>query len=433
MDVLERTVDSLCKKGVGLLKVRLSELDIVASNSEELVNKAKEIVIRNKELQEHINLFQEQINYLDKINHNLTKQANFDSLSLKLDNKLDHESKLLLELNSALGKRSNLINTVEQLQEGVKLLENVASTNMTAQKPESQAVNTTINLNKGDTNTPLDSCSFINIEERMKRVIVAALNEKNKSPMTDQEANVSKTLKKEPRKKINSKPIGEKKFFKSQNESAKDKIDNSANFYKNQQKTSSQYDYPDPKGEKVDSKSCVVKISNNSSSNSNSNSNNNSNNNNSNTIEATSGEEKKPLLITFKIDRRDNSASVKSPSLSPDKSPSKSPKDHDHHHHQQQQPQQQQQRKQCSPENAKKSRYVYKKMLMITFFLSSFYLYRSPKYNSSIQSVNNSEKCSPLIIKLNSSQSNSPSFYTQNKTKQVLENAESIDKSSDCE
>lgn len=67
------------------------------------------------------------------------------------------------------------------------------------------------------------------------------------------------------------------------------------------------------------------------------------------------------------------------------------------------------------------------------FFLSSFYLYRSPKYNSSIQSVNNSEKCSPLIIKLNSSQSNSPSFYTQNKTKQVLENAESIDKSSDCE
>jgi hypothetical protein len=35
---------------------------------------------------------------------------------------------------------------------------------------------------------------------------------------------------------------------------------------------------------------------------------------------------KKPLLLTLKIDRRDNSAVVKSPSKSPDKSPSKSPK-----------------------------------------------------------------------------------------------------------
>ena len=330
-DLLERTVNNLVKRGVNLLKVRLSELDIVASNSEELVNKAKEIVYRNKELQEQLNVFQEQVNYLDKINNHLTKQANFgNSQSLNIENKLEPESKLLLEINTALGKRSNLINTVEQLQEGVNMLEKSALPNMINKNSESQTINSNLKTNNCATNNSLDSCRFINIEERMKRVIVAALNEKNDSSTSDHKVAVSKSLKKEIRKKIISKPFIEKKFFKSQNENAKEKVESWNNPNKLRQKISSHYDYPDLKSEKSDPKTSLVKIS-----------------NNTNLIETNSVEEKKPLLMTFKIDRRDNSASVTSPSLSPEKSPSKSPKDFETS---------QQQRKQYSPDRVKKSR-----------------------------------------------------------------------------
>lgn len=377
VDLLERTVNNLRDKGVSLLKSRLSELDIVASTSEELVTKAKEIVCRNKELQEQVYMYQEQVNYLDNLNNALAKHKSYDTLMNVNQIKPKNETQFSKPVNVNLTKKSVPLETADRMEINMTAAEQVAR-NPIATKNDNRIPPITqqsplqtppsngyqCNSNSNNNSNTLDSCRLINIEERMKKMIVAALNDKSGANQAN------KPVKKESRKRSSS------------------KVSNNVKVMKTTSRCDGVYDFDDDEPPNVrpetdypsrlkDSSKLVsikdVTITSSTTGQSTKGTEARSTNKVSNASNNPPHEDKKPILLTFKIDRRDNSAIVTSPAISPEKSPSKSPKDSESSS----------KRKQISPERVKKS--------------------RSPKYSSIVPETTGSENRTSLIIKLNHS------------------------------
>ncbi|RWS25473.1 uncharacterized protein B4U80_08986, partial [Leptotrombidium deliense] len=368
IDILERTVKSLVERGVTLLKLRLDDLGIKASSADELVNKAKDIVVRNKELQEQINTLQDQISYIDGINSHLRK-FNVEQVNNGVQNNVKPvglQSTLLQEISSVLEHRKKLVSTVQQLENGVSLLEKASipqkQTIVEPSSPSTPLINALngvngvngIKCNMNGVNGNLREIPKVaNFEDRIKNVIVAALNDNTLK--NSERTSVVKDLKKET-KKGNSKSHHSKGSLKYMNAeisvkersntnsdhccpplTAKLKITSgdSEDVINSHEKgaLNGELPYSPMSTEKYSSHLFIQskKEEFNGSTN--------------------HCDDKKPLLLTFKKDRRDNSysTSVRSPS-SPEKSPSKSPRNSEF---------QIKRKHQSSPERCKKSRYAF--------------------------------------------------------------------------
>lgn len=382
IDILERTVNSLIQRGIQSLKCRLGELDIVASNSDELVNKAKEIVVRNKELQEQVSSFQEQVNYLDNLNAILKKNKSVEALlsmvnpqkSNVKENNHDQNDKLSAQPNNANSYNNNDVRynfdsnhadkRVGRIEMRLDASKNSVQDEHPVVNPVSQLCNNSMNVNTTNAdnrvNDVLETNRQMDIEERVNSMIVAALNGK---PSLPNPTNDEKLCKKDSRTKSLPKidpPPKPNKFFhranrdrsstgvrltkgsqhasivakinkphESDNQSPGESRDQQSTTVKDKYAWSPHHDLKsDQKASlsspKVTSVNCSV--------------------NNS-----APSEDKKPILLTFKLDRRKNGAIVTSPAHPPDKSPAnKSPRDEFGV-----------KRKNSSPENGKKSRLVH--------------------------------------------------------------------------
>ncbi|RWS08473.1 uncharacterized protein B4U79_08599, partial [Dinothrombium tinctorium] len=334
IEILERTVKSLVEKGVFLLKLRLDDLGIRASSADELVNKAKEIVIRNKELQEQVNLLQEQISYLDRLNSHLTK-FNIDHIingSIPQTKMKNFQSALLQEISLMLEHRKKLVSTVHQLESGVSLLEKASlpQSMKTANNESTTAINGTVNGFKCNINGNSKEIPKVsNIEDRIKNVIVAALNDNTSKTL--ERTSFLKDLKKETNKKGNSKSHHSKGSLKydlnleTDSKTLKESSNSVQSCLIQTAKLKNTFsDSEDPKqhsqqkgalnGESIYSPVSPEKLSSHLFLHSKKEELNASTNH---------PDDKKPLLLTFKKDRRDNSysTSVRSPSSSPSKSP----------------------------------------------------------------------------------------------------------------
>lgn len=361
VEILERTVNGLREKGVNFLKSRLSELDITAATSEELVTKAREIICLNKDLQEQVNTCQDQVKYLENLNSALKKHKSYDNLMHVNTMKTNRGIMDTNSLKETANQKANITTAIEKNYSDTFLVKDVHQQSQhhiqhpppqpnshhkqpqvppppppSTQHPhhhqqqQQQSLQQPVQPNRAQSQANVGSCRLINIEERMKKMIVAALNE-------------NKDTKKESRKRSKS--------LNDNNKAAK--IANRCNgiydFDDDEPpNVTPETDYPsrlkdssklvqmkDVSITPVPSTGPSRKVSEPRSSNKASNSSNNP-----------PSEDKKPILLTFKIDRRDNSAIVTSPSISPEKSPSKASKDLDVNT----------KKKHFSPERVKKSR-----------------------------------------------------------------------------
>lgn len=396
IDILQRTVNSLIQRGVHLLKSRLGELDIVASNSDELVNKAKEILARNKELQEQVNSLQDQVNYLDNLNGVLKKNKSVEALlsmmnqtkSSVKENSRDRSDKSFTDPKSIntynnLIKRSSLAPGLADKRfsrlDNIRLDDrpNIVQEQPPVAKTLSQLCNNNVIVPPQDTSNSRDHVTNtfddkrqMNIEDRVNSMIVEALNEK---PPLPHPTNDDKSIKKDSRTKslpkVDPAPKPNKFFHRpnrdksmtgvrltkgSQHASIVAKINNKPSEPDNQSLIDSRDAGSKDKyawsphhiskdginasslsSPKVTSVNCSV-------------------NNGS------PSEDKKPILLTFKLDRRKNGAIVTSPAHLPDKSPANRTSREESSA----------KRKNSSPENAKKSRYAI--LVLILFYFVYF-------------------------------------------------------------
>lgn len=316
---LEKNIKTLIDKGISLLKERLIELGIKAATSHELLNTAKEIVAHNKNLQlQEANLLR-QIAYLEtensKINimNSITSVNNKRKLEITNSNipngiSKNKKSKIVSEIKMIVEQNKYLNSTIMQLEDEVNLLEKThnifdnLNSEITKSNPttscqssvivsndsrskiantdasKSKIVNTDASKSKIANNDASkskiantdDSRSKIantdasvkmpNIEDRIKTMIIAALNDK--TPV---------------QKKNNS-----QKSIEESVKSTLNKVDESNILNKNQDKNC---------------ESALLNVS------------------QEITLSTKNDQgkrlDKKPLLMTLKIDRKDNSASVK--------------------------------------------------------------------------------------------------------------------------
>ena len=276
---LEKNIKILIDKGISLLKERLIELGIKAATSHELLNTAKEIVAHNKNLQlQEANLLR-QIAYLEtensKINimNSITSVNNKRKLEITNSNlpngiSKNKKSKIVSEIKMIVEQNKYLNSTIMQLEDEVNLLEKThnifdnLNSEITKNNPTTSCQSSVIVSNDSRSkiaNTDA-SVKMPNIEDRIKTMIIAALNDK--TPVQN---------------KNNS-----QKLIEESVKSTLNKVDESNILNKNQDKN------------------CESALSNVSQ---------------EITVSTKNDHgkrlDKKPLLMTLKIDRKDNSASVK--------------------------------------------------------------------------------------------------------------------------
>lgn len=376
IEILERSISNLLQKGVCLLKLRASELGIEVSDADDISNKARWIIGRNKELKQQVAVVEEQIDKLDTMNSHLTKNKSIEALisvmsQPRLTSKDPSERQFLGNFNNAGRAPSNILpeptppkinqTGLNQIDKPCELpreqpsIESRPPTNFSdpqkcnnsnSQIPNPDPLSNVVKTSLDEKNSSSSSSSsqftepphrVAQYEGRLQNLIVAALNE---TPASANPTTSDSKSKKENRKKslpkVDPPPRPNKFFTRTGRERAlansivtKTPVEDSSvlknpklSEYDAHQHFSSgnkNHALPPIKDKfirsstaKTDSKTSV-KISSSIT-----------------TSDSTNSEEKKePILLTFKIDRRDNSAIVTSPAISPDKSPTKSPKDNE--------------------------------------------------------------------------------------------------------
>ncbi|XP_074600536.1 DOT1 like histone lysine methyltransferase grappa isoform X2 [Brevipalpus obovatus] len=420
IEILERSINNLLQKGVCLLKLRASELDIEVSDADDISNKARWIVGRNKELKQQVAVIEEQITKIDTINSHLAKNKSIEALisvmsQPRLTCKDPPERPFIGNFDSVGRTPSNIPSESNPSKINQSGLNQIGKPCEPPRKQPSIESRPTANFsdpqkcNNSNTHTlnpdlvgnvaktSLDEKNssspqftepphrVAQYEGRLQNLIVAALNE---TPASASPTTSDPKSKKENRKKslpkVDPPPRPNKFFTRTGRERAlansvvtKTPVEDSSvlknpklseydahqHFSSGNNKNHALLPIKDKfirsSTTKTDSKSSVKISSSIPTSDS-----------------ATSEEKKEPILLTFKIDRRDNSAIVTSPAISPDKSPTKSPKENEVGV----------KRKNSAVEVEKKKS-------------------RSPKYSAIVSEPGESEKRTPsLIIKLNTSQ-----------------------------
>lgn len=300
----ERTIMNLQQSGCELLKARLAEVGITATNQTGVMEKANEIVAKYKELQHQHAVVQQHVSYLEAVSGHLMKAYADQGVKKSTAKKSNAKKAALQDINHITAsyfdhnKPLGYVNNTPQRQ-----VLNDASF------PDKQLQPANVNpsaatLSNGSSHhlnkmaPPVtDTFQIPNANDRINSMIVAALNDKSdrssSSPSVKSETTKPKKEKEPKRRSQKSKAkdsaVDDKELNKYMISPRHKPDDHEPRFtetfsIKPANKTPPQtHNSPDP--------------------------------------------EKKPLTLTLVIDRRDNSASVKSPSKSsPSKSPEKSPK-----------------------------------------------------------------------------------------------------------
>ncbi|CAG2167730.1 unnamed protein product [Oppiella nova] len=299
LNCLERHIKGLLEKGVSLLKSRLFELGIKASTSNELLEKAREMVAHNKELQSKRSSLQKIITNLETknnilLNHRQPKETlnlnHNQNVNQPLNGFPKNKSHILSELTTMLKQKRQLSSKVSQLEEEVSILE---KSQTTKSRP-----NTDYAFNAGlqsrvmashdskpkHLNNINNSIKLPNYEERINSLIIQALNEENTTYPQNSHRKGIKNLKEQNdiTSKVKECDIvlndSNKCDKESHNSYSRESITKTWNPGESGSPVTNEYN-----SSKSDSpKKSVEKVY-----------------------------DKKPLLMTLKIDRKDNSASVK--------------------------------------------------------------------------------------------------------------------------
>ena len=291
LSCLERHIKGLLEKGVSLLKSRLYELGIKASSSHELLEKARQMVAHNRELQMHESSLQKHINFLETQNTKLlskSQQMETCKSSQTLNGFRKNKANILSELTSMLEQKKQLSHKVNQLESEVLTLEksNILLKPKSSD-PESGLYSGVIVANDSKHKNISHSIKMPNYEERINSLIIHCLNEPNKTyPQNSHQT----------------------KDVQNCSESAKtikecDEILNNSNKFAEEPRNSLAH------GLSRNTREGVGIIKETCSALNNGRDSPKSNSSPKRPIEKAG--EKKPLLMTLKIDRTDNSASVK--------------------------------------------------------------------------------------------------------------------------
>ena len=288
LNCLERHIKGLLEKGVTLLKSRLYELGIKASTSRELLEKGKEMVAHNRELhikevslQKHISLLENQnIKLMNKSQRKETSNS-----SQTLNSFRTNKSNILTELTAVLEQKKQLSNTVNILENEVLTLEksNTLLTKSRLNEVDSKPdiFSGVIVANDSKNKNISHSMKIPNYEERINSLIIQALNEENTYPQKNSRKGVQNL--------INKTDIQTK--VKESNIVSKDSNKLSEGTH-NSRENLSKNSIPNE----------IINTFTNEH---------NSHKINSPKKSSEQNNDKKPLLMTLKIDRSDNSASVK--------------------------------------------------------------------------------------------------------------------------
>jgi hypothetical protein len=199
---------------VNLLKARLFELDIKAATSHELLNKAKEIVAHNKDLQLQESALQNQIIKLENDCYKLSKKSHRSDGSNHFPNgfRTDKRSNILTELTAMLEQKKQLSSKVSRLEDEVQYLEKsqLAITNKSRalDLPPKNSLQSVSHSGVIVTNDSYSAKIFSNdFEDRIKSMIIQALNEKPPFPTLNShhkhDQNLSQEIKNNKRKEKN--------------------------------------------------------------------------------------------------------------------------------------------------------------------------------------------------------------------------------------
>jgi hypothetical protein len=293
INCLENNIKVLLEKGVNLLKARLFELGIKAATSHELLNKAKEIVAHNKDLQLQESALQNQIIKLENDYYKLSKKSHRSDVSnsnhFPNGFRTDKRSNILTELTAMLEQKKQLSSKVSQLEDEVQYLEKsqltISNKSRALDLPPKSSLQSVSHSGVIVTNDNY-STKIHDFEDRIKSMIIQALNEKPPFPTLNShrkyDQNLSQEIKNNKRKEKNEENSTQ---MSNENDNACDtnwrqsdgKLKNRCNdnfgaLYNNEHQS--------PKNHST--KKTSEKI-----------------------------HDKKPLLMTLKIDRKANSAVVK--------------------------------------------------------------------------------------------------------------------------
>lgn len=285
---LERHIKGLLEKGVSLLKSRLCELGIKASTSHELLEKARQMVAHNRELQMHESSLQKHINVLETRNHKLlakSQQLEASNSSQTLNGFRKNKSNILSELTSMLEQKKQLSHKVMQLENEVLSLEksNNLLTKSKPSEPESKVHSRVMVANDSKHRSISHSIKMPNYEERINSLIIHCLNEPNKTYPPN--GLPTKVLQNSERKTV-------KECDKALNNSNNTKLEEESHNRVSRPQLNQDLSAVKQSCSALDNERDSPKV-------------------NSSPKRSVEKTEKKPLLMTLKIDRTDNSASVK--------------------------------------------------------------------------------------------------------------------------
>ena len=286
LNCLERHIKGLLEKGVSLLKSRLFELGIKASTSHELLEKAREMVAHNKELQNQELSLQKQINILENQNNKLLNKSQRTELkSSKTPNGFrKNKNNILSELTAMLEQKKQLSSKVSQLENEVTSLEK-SQINFISNSLHNDSIadkrSAVIVKHDSKSKNINNSIKLPNYEERINSLIIQALNEENTYPNKDSHRKGVQNLIEENERKL---IVNDCDIDLNDNKKCDKESHNSYSISKESNPSdgfsalTNEHNWP----KSHSPKKSTEKI-----------------------------HDKKPLLMTLKIDRKDNSASVK--------------------------------------------------------------------------------------------------------------------------
>ncbi|XP_054162694.1 histone-lysine N-methyltransferase, H3 lysine-79 specific-like [Oppia nitens] len=320
LNYLEKQIKGLLEKGVTLLKSRLFELGINSSTSNELLEKGKEMVAHNRELQIKEASLRKIVNILETKNNLLTNKTQRTEPLITNSNTTHcgngfrkNKDNILTELTAMLEQKKQLSSKVNQLEEEVSILEK--SQNMLTYKSSHIINNNNNNTNNTESGSTAinngqhmgvivsndskykyinNSIKLPNYEERINSLIIQALNEGNTYPNKNSHRKGVQNLKNQNdiQSNVNTKDkdcniVSIKESNVSNKEVSHNSVTTETNHKEgngSQSLSSSTNEYNSPKNHSP--KRSVDRMQD-------------------------KPYEKKPLLMTLKIDRKDNSASIK--------------------------------------------------------------------------------------------------------------------------
>lgn len=186
----ERSITGLQQSGCDLLKCRLSEIGIFANNQSEMFDKANEILMRNKKLHEQSCVIQQQVQYFENVNEQLLKV--YDPKLTKRDAKGKKQilqAKMLEEFQKQNGVKQ-LVNVHQQESSIIAIEKAITSSlpRLSTPSPATSSLSASSNspiLAKNPVNINMkDTFQIANANDRINSMIVAALNDGKQATAT---------------------------------------------------------------------------------------------------------------------------------------------------------------------------------------------------------------------------------------------------------